>query len=90
MALMNSLVRRLIDQFKGRVGTATPTNRNLNSSPRLVDINKPRTNQFSGADVDANTYGKSEGIFRTLTAKEGGEVLARGNKLARMQKTKLY
>jgi hypothetical protein len=37
---MNSLVRRLLNQFKGKV--ATPTNTNLNRSPRQVSINEPR------------------------------------------------
>lgn len=77
---MNSLTKRLMEAIRGRVQTTTPTNTNLNNSPRFIDINKPRTAEFSGANVNANVYGK----------KEGGEVLAKGNKLARMQKTKLY
>jgi len=83
MALMNSLTRRLIDAIKGRVRTTTPTNTDLNNSPRFIDINKPREVKFS----DASAKGTATPVM--LIAK-GGEVLARGNKLARMQKTKLY
>jgi len=92
MAVMNTLVRRLFDQIKGKsILQGTPTNNNLNSSPRPLDINQPRTAQFSGADVNANTYGKSnEDIFKTLAAKEGGSILAKGNKLAKHKPTKLY
>jgi hypothetical protein len=91
MALMNSLVRRLVDQIKGRnLLNPTATNTNLNNSPRFVDINKPRTTQFSGADVNSNSYGKIGGAPVVMAAKEGGEILARGNRLARMRKTKLY
>ena len=91
MGLINNLTRQLIDRIKGVSNTSTPTNNDLNNSPRYIDINKPRTAQFSGADVNANTYGKSnEDIFKTLAAKEGGSILARGNKLAKHKPTKLY
>jgi hypothetical protein len=83
MALMNSLTRRLIDAIKGKVATATPTSTDLNKSPRFIDINKPREVKFS----DASAKGTATPIM--LKAK-GGEVLSKGNKLARMQKTKLY
>lgn len=83
MALMNSLVRKLIDGFKGRSRTATPTNTDLNKSPRFIDINKPREVQFSDASAKATAT-------PIMLAAKGGEVLSRGNKLARMQKTKLY
>ena len=80
MALMNSLVRRLLNQFKGRV--ATPTNTNLNSSPRQVSINEPRSTKMS----DASAQGSA-----TFTAlQKGGSVVARGNKLAKSKATKLY
>ena len=80
MALMNSLVRRLLNQFKGRV--ATPTNTNLNSSPRQVSINEPRSTKMS----DASAQGSA-----TFTAlQKGGSVVARGNKLAKSKPTKLY
>ena len=49
MALMNSLVRKLLNQFKGKV--AMPTNTNLNSSPRQVSINEPRATKFSDASA---------------------------------------
>jgi len=92
MSVMNSLVMKLVEQIKGNSpSTSTPTNNDLNNSPRYIDINKPRTAQFSGADVNANTYGKSnEDIFKTLAAKEGGSILAKGNKLAKHKPTKLY
>ena len=92
MSIMNTLKQRIIDQIAGKAifQQGTPTNNNLNSSPRPLDINQPRTAQFSGADVNANRYGKSQGIFKTLAAKEGGEVLAKGNKLAKHKPTKLY
>jgi hypothetical protein len=118
----------IMNGFFKRNTLNTPTNTNLNSSPRPLDINQPRTAQFSGADVNANTYGKSnEDIFKTLAAKEGGEiskgknggetikkkfghegaidpkkaqvtkllksggeVLAKGNKIAKHRPTKLY
>ena len=80
MALMNSLVRRLLNQFKGKV--ATPTNTNLNSSPRQVSINEPRTTKMS----DASTQGSA--TFTPL--QKGGSVVARGNKLTRNKPTKLY
>jgi hypothetical protein len=83
MALMNSLTRKLMDAIRGRVGTATPTNTDLNKSPRFVDINKPRTVQFSDASAKATST-------PVMLIAKGGEVLAKGNKLARMQKTKLY
>jgi hypothetical protein len=77
---MNSLVRRLLNQFKGKV--ATPTNTNLNSSPRQVSINEPRTTKMS----DASAQGSA-----TFTAlQKGGSVVARGNKLTRNKPTKLY
>jgi hypothetical protein len=92
MAVMNTLVRRLFDQIKGKsILQGTPTNNNLNSSPRPLDINQPRTAQFSGANVNSNSYGKSDGIIsKLISAKEGGEVLAKGNKLAKHRPTKLY
>jgi len=67
--------------FSGQGGTGTP-----------ADINQPRTAQFSGANVNANTYGKGdENIFKDiLLFKKGGEVLAKGNKLAKHRPTKLY
>ena len=80
MLRMNSLVRRLLNQFKGKV--ATPTNTNLNSSPRQVSINEPRTTKMS----DASAQGSA-----TFTAlQKGGSVVARGNKLTRNKPTKLY
>jgi hypothetical protein len=82
MALMNSLVRRLLNQFKGKV--AMPTNTNLNSSPRQVSINEPRSTRFS----DASAKGESSPRFFSL--QKGGSVVARGNKLARNKPTKLY
>ena len=80
--MMNSLVRRLLNQFKGKV--ATPTNTNLNSSPRQVSINEPRATKFS----DASAKGDSAPIFSAL--QKGGSVVARGNKLARSRPTKLF
>jgi hypothetical protein len=80
MLRMNSLVRRLLNQFKGKV--ATPTNTNLNSSPRQVSINEPRTAKMS----DASAQGSA--TFTPL--QKGGSVVARGNKLARNKPTKLY
>ena len=82
MLRMNSLVRRLLNQFKGKV--ATPTNTDLNSSPRQVSINEPRTTKFS----DASAKGESTPTFSAL--QKGGSVVARGNKLARNKPTKLY
>jgi hypothetical protein len=80
MLRMNSLVRKLLNQFKGRV--ATPTNTNLNSSPRQVSINEPRSTKMS----DASAQGSA-----TFTAlQKGGSVVARGNKLAKSKPTKLY
>lgn len=82
MGVMNSLVRRLLNQFKGKV--ATPTNTNLNSSPRQVSINEPRATRFS----DASAKEESAPIFSAL--QKGGSVVARGNKLARSRPTKLF
>ncbi len=78
--MMNSLVRRLLNQFKGKV--ATPTNTNLNSSPRQVSINEPRATKFSDASAKGST------TFNAL--QKGGSVIARGNKLAKSKPTKLY
>jgi hypothetical protein len=80
MALMNSLVRKLLNQFKGKV--AMPTNTNLNSSPRQVSINEPRATKFSDASAKGST------TFNAL--QKGGSVVARGNKLAKSKPTKLY
>jgi hypothetical protein len=81
MGVMNSLVRKLLNQFKGKVA-AMPTNTNLNASPRQVSINEPRATKFS----DASTKGAT-----TFTAlQKGGSVVARGNKLARSRPTKLF
>jgi hypothetical protein len=82
MGVMNSLVRKLLNQFKGKV--AMPTNINLNSSPRQVSINEPRATRFS----DASAKGESSPKFYAL--QKGGSVVARGNKLARNKPTKLY
>jgi hypothetical protein len=82
MGVMNSLVRRLLNQFKGKV--AMPTNTNLNSSPRQVSINEPRATRFS----DASAKGESSPRFFAL--QKGGSVVARGNKLTRNKPTKLY
>jgi hypothetical protein len=82
MLRMNSLVRRLLNQFKGKV--ATPTNTNLNASPRQVSINEPRTTTMS----DASAKGESSPRFFAL--QKGGSVVAKGNKLARNKPTKLY
>jgi len=93
MAFLNNLTRQLIDRIRGVSNTtSTPTNTNLNSSPRYIDINQPRTSQFSGANVDSNTYGRSnfKDIFKDIQLKKGGEVLAKGNKLAKHRPTKLY
>ena len=79
---MNSLVRKLINQFKGKV--AIPINTHLNSSPRQVSINEPRATRFS----DASAKGESSPRFFAL--QKGGSVVARGNKLARNKPTKLY
>jgi hypothetical protein len=59
-----------------------PTNTNLNSSPRQVSINEPRTTKIS----DASAKGSS----RFTALQKGGSVVARGNKLARNKPTKLY
>ena len=82
MLRMNSLVRRLLNQFKGKV--ATPTNNDLNSSPRQVSINEPRATKFS----DASAKGESTPTFSAL--QNGGSVVARGHTLARNTPTKLY
>jgi len=82
MAMMNSLVRKLINQFKGKV--STPTSTDLNRSPRQVSINEPRTTKFS----DASAKGESSPRFFAL--QKGGSVVARGNKLTRNKPTKLY
>jgi len=91
MSVMNSLVMKLVEQIKGNSpSTSTPTNNDLNNSPRYIDINKPRTAQFSGADVNSNNYANSQKSPVMFALKEGGEVLARGNKLAKHRPTKLY
>jgi hypothetical protein len=82
MRAMNSLVRKLLNQFKGKV--ATPTSTDLNRSPRQVSINEPRTTTMS----DASAKGESSPRFFAL--QKGGSVVARGNKLARNKPTKLY
>ena len=82
MGVMNSLVRKLLNQFKGKV--AMPTNTNLNSSPRQVSINESRATRFS----DASAKGESSPKFFAL--QKGGSVIARGNKLAKSKPTKLY
>ena len=82
MLRMNSLVRRLLNQFKGKV--ATPTNTNLNASPRQISINEPRATTMS----DASAKGGASPKFFAL--QKGGSVVARGNKLARSKPTKLY
>jgi hypothetical protein len=80
MRAMNSLVRKLLNQFKGKVATNT----NLNSSPRQVSINEPRTTTMS----DASAKGESSPRFFAL--QKGGSVVARGNKLAKSKPTKLF
>jgi len=91
MSVMNSLVMKLVEQIKGNSpSTSTPTNNDLNNSPRYIDINKPRTAQFSGANVNSNNYANSQKSPVMFALKEGGEVLARGNKLAKHRPTKLY
>ena len=82
MAAMNSLVRKLINQFKGRTSTATSTD--LNRSPRQVSINEPRSTRFS----DASAKGESSPRFFAL--QKGGSVIARGSKLTKNKPTKLY
>jgi hypothetical protein len=81
MALMNSMFRKLLEQFKNQ-GARTTTNTNINSSPRQVSINAPRTAKFS----DSSKTGSS--VFMPL--QKGGSVVAKGNKLARSRPTKLY
>ena len=80
MAMMNSLVRKLINQFKGKV--STPTSTDLNRSPRQVSINEPRATRMSDASA------KDSATFTPL--QKGGSVVAKGNKLARSKPTKLY
>ena len=82
MAMMNSLVRKLINQFKGKTSTATGTD--LNRSPRQVSINEPRATKFS----DASAKGESSPRFFAL--QKGGSVVARGSKLTKNKPTKLY
>ena len=82
MLRMNSLVRRLLNQFNGKV--ATPTSTDLNRSPRQVSINEPRTTTMS----NASAKGKSSPRFFAL--QKGGSVVAKGNKLAKSKPTKLY
>jgi hypothetical protein len=82
MAMMNSLVRKLINQFKGKVATSTSTD--LNRSPRQVSINEPRATRFS----DASAKGESSPRFFAL--QKGGSVVARGSKLTKNKPTKLY
>jgi hypothetical protein len=82
MGVMNSLVRKLLNQFKGRTSTATGTD--LNRSPRQLSINEPRATKFS----DASAKGGSSSVFSAL--QKGGSVVARGNKLAKSRPTKLY
>jgi hypothetical protein len=77
---MNSLVRKLLNQFKGKVATNT----NLNSSPRQVSINEPRTTTMSNASA------KGESSPRFFALQKGGSVVARGNKLAKSKPTKLF
>ena len=81
MAMMNSLVRKLINQFKGKV--ATPTSTDLNRSPRQVSINEPRATRFS----DASTKGESSPRFFAL--QKGGSVMVK-TKLGKNKATKLY
>ena len=78
---MNSLLRRLFQQFRGNI-SRSPTSTNLNKSPRQVSINEPRTSRFSDASAKGST------MFTPL--QKGGSVIARGNKLARSKPTKLY
>ena len=85
MAMMNSLVRKLINQFRGKV--STPTSTDLNRSPRQVSINEPRTTKFSDASA---TRSKNTLIPQLVTLQKGGSVVARGNKLTRNKPTKLY
>jgi hypothetical protein len=80
MRAANYLIRRLLNQFKGKVGM--PTNTNLNVSPRQVSINEPRTTKMSDASAKGAT------TFNAL--QKGGSVVARGNKLTRNKPTKLY
>jgi hypothetical protein len=82
MRAMNSLVRKLLNQFKGKVGT--PTSTDLNRSPRQVSINEPRTTTMSNASA------KGESSPRFFALQKGGSVVARGNKLAKSKPTKLF
>jgi hypothetical protein len=79
---MNSLVRKLLNQFKGRTSTATGTD--LNRSPRQLSINEPRATKFSDASA------KGEASPRFFALQKGGSVVARGSKLTRNKPTKLY
>ena len=78
----NLLIRKLLEQFKGRAAR-TPTSTNLNASPRQVSINEPRTTKFSDASAT-----RPNSNFIPL--QKGGSVIARGNKLAKSKPTKLY
>ena len=80
MAIMNSLVRKLINQFRGKV--STPTSTDLNRSPRQVSINEPRKTTMSDA--------LAKGSAKFTALQKGGSVVARGNKLARSKPTQLY
>lgn len=80
MAIMNSLVRKLINQFRGKV--STPTSTDLNRSPRQVSINEPRKTTMSDASA--------KGSAKFTALQKGGSVVARGNKLARSKPTQLY
>ena len=80
---MNSLLRRLFQQFRGNI-SRSPTSTNLNKSPRQVSIDEPRATKFS----DASAKGESSPRFFAL--QKGGSVIARGNKLAKSKPTKLY
>jgi len=83
MLRMNSLVRRLLDGFRGRTAK-TPIGTDLNKSPRQVNIDEARTTKFS----DASAKGGSSPRFFAL--QKGGSVVARGNKLAKSKPTKLF
>ena len=78
---MNSLLRRLFQQFRGNI-SRSPTSTNLNKSPRQVSINEPRTSRFSDASAKGST------MFTPL--QKGGSVVARGSKLTKNKPTKLY
>jgi hypothetical protein len=74
----NPLFKKLFNQALGRTATST----NLNSSPRQVSINEPRSTTMSDASA------KGSATFTPL--QKGGSVVARGNKLARSRPTKLF